>query len=169
MARRNAEGRGWKKKSFRGKTMRRLTRRVGMWRVYLRGSETSEEIARGYASIFKDKVDTRPSVRPRSFVVAIDEILVPKVNKIPRTALPIERIRMPANDILSNSAIDHGRDCSRDSSEPLHQETIEGRSIFFFYISVRNGMESEIERGIWQFSIRGRIDEFFFHPWRISA
>lgn len=49
------------KKFFPGKTMRRLTRRVGMSRVCLRGSETSEEIARGYASIFKDNVDTRPS------------------------------------------------------------------------------------------------------------
>lgn len=155
--------------------MRRLTRRVGMWRVYLRGSETSEEIARGYASIFKDKVDTRPSVRPRSFVVAIDEILVPKVNKIPRTALPIERIRMPANDILSNSAIDHGRDCSRDSSEPLHRETIERRGIFFLYNCEKwNGERNRTnvvgnKLRIWQFSIRGRIDEFFFHPWRIST
>lgn len=108
----------------------------------------------------------------------IDEILVPKVNKIPRSALPIERIRMPAKIFAGRIelAIDYGRDEGTSPYTEKRSDAIESEGKRFFYLSARNGMESETANRNGESNKRletsgsanlpifrpRRIDEFFF-------
>lgn len=94
----------------------------------------------------------------------IDEILVPKVNKIPRSALPIERIRMPAKIFAGRIelAIDYGRDEGTSPYTEKRSDAIESEGKRFFlskrekWNGERNG---ESKRGVQQTVGNERICE----------
>lgn len=100
----------------------------------------------------------------------IDEILVPKVNKIPRSALPIERIRMPAKIFAGRIelAIDYGRDEGTSPYTEKRSDAIESEGKrFFLFKREKWRAKRRIETGsptngwkradlrICQFSVRG--------------